>query len=446
MVTTAWASLLIVLAPAQGFSPQSQPDSLDLGGWLALARERSPTLAVAAAGIREAEGRGRLTRSGRGPRAEVGALYLRFRDPPSVDFGPLGSYAPILENNFLVQMQVVQPLYTGGRVTAAIRAADWGRRAAESTMSGADVDLSAAIAHAYDDLLLARALGDVARQSVAVLEEAVRVAREYHAAGTVARLDVLRAETRLSTAEAAVRASDVAQAVARERLAALVGIHPDSAPAVAGSLEYVEVSVDLAALSSRARSARPDVRALHALASGREASAAVARASRRPSVSLFAATLLTRPELVTGKERWAWELLGGLSVNWSFLDWGESAGGAEIAEAAAARAEAQAAQLVDAAVAAVRTQGLELSRAVEDVRAGRQNVGRAQRALEIAQVRYADGVGIQLEVFEAEADLTRARADLLRAIHAHRSAAIELRRAVGLAADAAIAAPSSGGE
>jgi outer membrane protein TolC len=93
----------------------------------------------------------------------------------------------------------------------------------------------------------------------------------------------------------------------------------------------------------------------------------------------------------------------------------------------------------------VRAQARELERAAEDVRRGRENVARAERALQIAQERYAEGVGIQLEVLEAEADLTAARADLLRAIHAHRAAAIELRRAAGLPADARLPGADSGG-
>lgn len=437
---------LLAFSAVQGGSARAGVDSLDLSGWLALARERSPALEAAAAGMRQAEGHLRTARSGRGPRVGAGALYMWFQDPPAVELGPVGSYSPINRNNFLLELHVVQPVYTGGRVSAVNREAEFARRAAESSKSTADVELSAAIAHAYDDLLLARALGQVAGQSAAVLAEAVRVAEEHYAAGTVARLDVLRAQTRLSSAEAALRGSVVAEVAARDQLAALAGIDPDSAPPVSGSLDYVERSVDVAALVAAARSGRPDVQALQAVASSREASAAAAQASRRPTVSLYASTLVTRPELVTGDERWAWELLGGVSIGWSFFDSGEAGGRAAAARAAAEEAEARAAQVVDAAIAAVRTGARELDRTAEDVRAGRENVARAERALEIAQDRYADGVGIQLEVLEAEADLTRARADLLRAIHAHRSAAIELRRASGISADAPLPGRRSGGE
>lgn len=421
-------------------------DSLDLRAALSLARERSPAIAAAAAAVREAEGGSAVARSGRGPRFAADAWYLRFEDPPAVGLAPLGFFAPVREDNYLLQLEVTQPVYTFGRVSSAVRAANFLTRAAESSAAQAEVEVTAAVAQAFDDVLLARALREVGLESAAVLEAARRVAAEHYEAGTVARLDVLRAETRLSSARAAVRAAESALETGRERLAALLGLDPAAAPPVAGALEYAEQPVDLVALERRARAGRPDVRALNATARAQRARASGARAARLPALSLYAATLGTRPELVTGEGRWAWDVLGGVYLSWPFFDSGAAAGESRAAEAAADRAEAQARQATQAAVAAVRAQARELERAAADVEAGRENVWRAERALEIAQERYAAGVGIQLEVFESEGDLTHVRADLLRAIHAYRSAAIGLRRATGLPADAPLPSAVPGGE
>lgn len=407
-----------------------------LEDWLALARARSPALAAARAAIREAAGVERAADSRRGPRVGADALYLRFQDAPGVALGPAGSYAPIDDNGWLAGLTLTQPLYTGGRISAAARSAEWSRRSAESWAADVEVEVTAAVAHVYDDALLARELLAVARQSEATLEEAVRVAREQYEAGAVARLDVLRAETRLSLARAAARESEVALANALERLAVLAGVPPDSAPPPAGSLEYAGLRVSLDTLLALARGNRHDAAALRAAATASRARASAARATRLPAVSLYAMTLATRPELVSGRDRWGWELLGGVSLSWPFLDFGEASGRAAASEAAAEVAEARAAGAIDAAVAEVRGQIRELERRGEDVRAGRANVERAERALEIAKERYLEGVGIQLEVLEAEADLTQVRGDLLRAIHGYRGTLIELRRAVGLPADA----------
>jgi outer membrane protein TolC len=63
---------------------------------------------------------------------------------------------------------------------------------------------------------------------------------------------------------------------------------------------------------------------------------------------------------------------------------------------------------------------------------------RAERVLEMTEKRYAHGVGVQLDVLEAEAELRRAWTAVVGAIHAHRFAGFELRRALGLPADAVL--------
>ena len=420
----------------------AQQDSLDLATALRLARERSPLLAAADARLEAARAGVDAANSARLPRVSAEGLYLRYEDPPSVPVGPLGSYAPFGENGYMLGARATQTLYSSGRIAATIRSARSTARAAALTRAQTEVELTAAVAHAHDDALLARAMEDVAEQSAAVLRRAVEVAAAHYEEGTAARLDRLRAETRLSSAEAAVRAGQDATVAARERLAALVGLDPSTAPPIAGLLQVTRADdpwlgdevPDLERLTT------PAVEALRAAAEAAHARARAARARRKPVVGLFVTGLTARPELVTGDREWGWELLGGVSVSLPLYDGGEAAARAAMAEAEAARATAQAGGEELTAAAVVRAQRRALRRGGEDIAAARENVGRAERALAIAEERYADGTGPQLDVLEAEAEVTRVRAELSRTIHAYRSAAVELRRALGLPADARITA------
>lgn len=152
----------------------------------------------------------------------------------------------------------------------------------------------------------------------------------------------------------------------------------------------------------------------------------------------------TRPELVTGERRFNVDLIGGWAVEWSLFDGGAAGARGEEREAAAGALRERARAVRDERVAALRVAARRLETAAADVSAGRETLERAERALTILQDQYQEGIGIQLEVLEAEADLTRARAILLRAIHAYRGALIELRRAAGLAADAPLPGQSGG--
>lgn len=421
-----------------------RPDSLTLTAALAIGRARSPALAAARAGVRGAEGVLASARSRRLPRVSVDALYLRFEHPPGIALGPLGFLAPIPLNSYYAQVGVQQPIYTSGRTGEGIRAADLTQQSAALALAQSDVEMTAAVAHAHDAVLLARAMVGVAQSAAALLDSAVVVATERFGAGAAARIDVLRAETRRATAQADARAQSAALAAARDRLATILGIAPNELPPVAGALEPAALSLDTLredALVAAAANARPDVGALRAVSGAAQARARAAKGSLRPGASLFLSSLTTRPELVSQEKSWGTKLYGGVLLSWAVLDFGAAAGEAQAARAEADRADAQARETSDAAVAGVLAQLRELQRAEADIAEGRDNVERARRALTIAGERYADGIGIQLEVLEAQADLVRSQADLLRAIHAHRSAAVELRRAIGHPADASLIAP-----
>jgi outer membrane protein len=150
-------------------------------------------------------------------------VYVRFQDPPLLALGPPGSAAPFITNGYLLQLGITQPIYTGGRISQSLRAAESVAGAALAQRASVEIEMTAAVAHAHDDALLARALREVVESGANVLRDAVRVAREHYDAGTVSRLDVLRAETRLTTAEARVREAVDAETTALERLAVVIG-------------------------------------------------------------------------------------------------------------------------------------------------------------------------------------------------------------------------------
>lgn len=433
-----WATLLTVLL-ADGAPVLAQQDSLDLATTLRLAREQSPVLRAAAAGVRAAEGGAAVARSARLPRLSAEGLYLRYDSPPAVSLGALGTFAPMAENTYAAGVFARQPLYASGRITAGIDAARSTVRAAELTRAQMLVDVTAAAAQAHHDVLLAQENKRVAEKSVAVLARAVDLARAHYQEGTVSRLDVLRSETRLSSARAALRRATTARATAREALAAAVGLDPARAPPVRGHLaleDVVEFSLEGTDVVAETSRGGPSVRAQSAAADAARSLADAARAARRPAIGLFLAGLTSQPELISGEDRWGLELAAGVSISWPLYDGGAAAGEAAGYEAEAARLTAEAAQEKLSTEAAALAWKRQMDRARSDVATAAENVDRAERALAIAEERYAEGVGLQLEVLEAEADLTGVRGELARAIHDHHTAYTALLRAMGLAADA----------
>lgn len=425
--------VLVILALTVRLGAAAPTDSLDLRTALRLAREHSPVLVAADAEVRGTQAALGAARSERMPRLTSDLVYLRYQDPPTLLRGASAALAPLLEDNFLAGIHLSQPIYTGGRIPAARRAAESTHVAATARARLAATELDATVARSFDDVLLARALLDIADESVTVLEEAVRVAEEQGAAGTAARIDALRAETRLSSARADQRRARDLIEDARERLAAVLSMEPAVLPAVTGELTPADPAIlDALIGPERTTGSHPALEALEAGAAARDAEAAIERSATRPTAGLQLGVYGTRPELLTGRHRWGAEMFAAVGVRWSPFDFGRTARRAEasIWEGTRLRAVADAVEDSLDVQQTLHRRGLE--RALRDVEESRANVVRAEEVLSLAERRYAEGVGIQLEVFEAQAELARIRGDLYRARHASRTAAIELRRAVGI--------------
>jgi outer membrane protein TolC len=73
----------------------------------------------------------------------------------------------------------------------------------------------------------------------------------------------------------------------------------------------------------------------------------------------------------------------------------------------------------------------DLATAVEQVESARQEVAAAQPALELAQDRFQSGVGLELDVLDAQAALEQASTDLVDAFVAYNIAEVRLLQALG---------------
>lgn len=135
--------------------------------------------------------------------------------------------SPNIHNNALGgQVVVEQPLYTGGRATAAIATADAAVRAGRAQLRGVEGDLFLQVITAYanirrDSRALALRAANL-KQIQATLEE-VKARRE---AGELTRTDIAQAEVQLGLAQAQYNSADQQLEQDRATYAALVGHTP----------------------------------------------------------------------------------------------------------------------------------------------------------------------------------------------------------------------------
>ena len=108
----------------------------------------------------------------------VGGAYTWLDDSPAFDFGFTGLpiVAPELfggDDFWMGAATVTVPLFTGGRISSSIAAAEARGRGAGAQVEGAEEDVKLAVADAYVNVLRARKALEVADSNVKTLESLV---------------------------------------------------------------------------------------------------------------------------------------------------------------------------------------------------------------------------------------------------------------------------------
>lgn len=291
---------------------------------------------------------------------------------------------------------------------------------------------------AYYGVLRAEANVDVARSSVRLAEERLRIATAQFTAGTAPRFDVDRAQVDVTnftqTLIQALNAVDVAKAT----LSRTVGINANDPIEVQNQVVTVTpVTFDIPSLTNQALVARPEVQ--QAVTGVRFAQKNVKFVSTedQPQLAAFAtsnySSTVTSSGAAAGGSSFGPKNLRytyGLSVNWPIWT-----GGVTRARVAEARNDVNIARdtLTQAQLGVeldVRTGALNVMEASRRVGSSQANVTLAEEALRLATVRYQEGVATQVEVIDAQNALIQAQTNYVSAQYDYLRASAQLQRAV----------------
>jgi outer membrane protein len=447
-VALVLCALPLAPAPAHAVAqaaPQP-PAPLQLGVEDAVSRAIAASPRLARLGDLEtaAEAQRRGAAADRWPQVDVGGGY-RYRSaiPPLTIFAPTGdptrpfeqlTVFPNIQNNYQLRAGLAVPIYTGGRISGQIDAADKGREAARQDLNAARADLVLETKTAYWNLVTARAAERVLQDAIKAFEAHLVDTRNRERFGMAARNEVLAVEVeRDSTELDRLRASAGAD-LAEANLRRLLDLPPATRVEPTEALEAPPaVASDLEPLVSEAAAGRAERAALLARASAAEALVGVEHGGRLPQVALTAGYTYANPnrDIVPPTTTWTdtWDV--GASFAWSVFD-----GGKRSASQARARAQADAAQQqlreLDRAIR------LEVTERVLELRTAAQRLSVADRGLDsarenrkVAQDRYREGVIPSSELLDAETALRRAELSRTEALASLRLAAAGLDRAVG---------------
>jgi outer membrane protein TolC len=276
----------------------------------------------------------------------------------------------------------------------------------------------------------------VRENSVRALEEDLKTQEERLRAGIVGTLNVGRAQVALANEQPELANAKTQLTNSYLRLGELFGIDFRSNPdqprfEVAGQLQYAALHPDLNECLGRADANRAQIKARQIDVEIEDRQYLVDRSELRPHVQVFSGyEVYNERDPLVGQE-FNHGYLVGVNATWHLFD-GFATKGRMQATHARRQAAVAALEAARRAVASeVRSAFLDLQQGETVLESATKSVQTADESLEITKTNLAAGLGTQLDILQAAADVTRTRTTRLSAIYLHNVALARLARACG---------------
>lgn len=265
-------ALALAVQPAHGETLQEA---------LAKAYVTNPTLNSARAQLRATDESVAIEKAAGRPDAGVSGSYERLihREPSSSVSTTL---AP--RQSASAQASLSVPIYQGGTVRNAIRAAKMDVKAGQQDLRATESSVFSQVVAAYLDVIANSAVVRFNRQNVQALEVNFQASTDRFQVGDLTRTDVAQSDSRLGLARANLQAAEAQLIASKERYIQLVGSAPDllqAPPPLPGLPASPDIAVQVALQDN------PDILAAKATSDSLHYRANAARGQVAPRLSTF---------------------------------------------------------------------------------------------------------------------------------------------------------------
>lgn len=422
------ASLLPGSAPNFAGSSAQIPGQLDIEHAVKLAEENAYALKIAAAASRKAKAQYDEAKGNRGVQVRFGGTYTRYDKEITSSFGSSTSVVRPIDQT-AAQLVLTYPIDWSGALGRVVRSAWYAYLASEDSFQAELLALRRDVRTAYFGVLQAQ-------RQVAVYEDALNVASERLKSlesqlrqGVIARVDVLRGETQVRQAESDLLSAKNGLEIAKSSLNLLLSRPVGTEFTVAEVEAMPAMTLSESELSEAAKANRYELKSLRNQAEVFASLTAAARAAKIPTINL--SITHSRDFDPQGFTASGQTTLGQLSVSFPILDSG-------VANAKIKQAKEDEEQLrwrykqVELGITLeVRQALVNLENARARLEVAERSLVTATENLRLAILKTDQGEGINLEVVDAQSQLTLAKVQLVRAKYDWLVAYAQLQGATG---------------
>lgn len=319
---------------------------------------------------------------------------------------------PSAQHDFKTALTIQQPLFVPSLSPLKEMAVKDAQKS-ELELEAARQGIVFQVFFTYLDVQKAAARLEAADKAVADARENMRLATVRTSSGVGLKSDELRSRTHLSTVEQQLIITINDLALARMKLAMLIGLPEDSTYEVSDSLGRVEVPDVSDQVIGEALQNRVEVRQSHTDLEKSDAALRLARSEYLPTAGVFASYQLNAKDSPFTSDNEAWS--AGVSLKWNIFDGFRT--NSERKRALSAQAAAR--EMLESTTKDVRYQLRESYVRRHEVgkrlEVTRHSVLDAEETVRLLTKRYENSLATMVELLDAQTALNQARANLVEA-------------------------------
>lgn len=255
-------------------------ETLDINVCIKIALENHPSMQAAISNIEASENRTGQAKSSYWPQIAAQIDYSRYNQPTSI-----AGVDPALFDNYNSAITLNQLLYDFGRTSSQVKINKFATQSTRADMKNTASDVVYEVKVNYYTVLQSRDTKKANKETVGQFEQHLDMAKKLYETGIKPMIDVTKAEVDLSQAKLNLIKADNNLKVSMEMLANSMGLDQSPDFNIKDTDSFKDLQVDFDNALMRAYSNRPDLKSLESKHSAAKSSIDLAKSGHYPTLS-----------------------------------------------------------------------------------------------------------------------------------------------------------------
>lgn len=429
--------VLILIMPFEGGAEEiiKKGESLNLDRCVEIALKMHPNIAAAVHNVNANVSRIGQSKANYYPQINWSSSYSRIssasiRSGSSVlSTGTTGSLSGGTGSfdQYSTGFSLSQDIYDFGKTPSQVKIQNFNVDSSRSDLENVTEQVVFNVRQTYYGILQAKRSRDVSADTVKQFQQHLDQAKGFYAVGTKPKFDVTKAEADLSNAKLNLIKAENALRLAVVTLNNAIGVPDAPEYIIEDNLSFKKYTITFEDALSKAYQSRPDLQSIVAKRQAAEKSIDLAKTGYYPVLTGNAAYNWAGENFPLDH---GWEV--GAAISFPVFNGFLTKYQVEEAKANLNVLRANEESMSQGIFSDVQQAYLNLKQAEESIPTAELGVKQAEENFEIANGRYAAGVGNPIEVTDAEVLLSNAKLSYIQALYNYKVSQASLEKAMGM--------------